>query len=266
MACTFLSWRPGTRSLQALLRMLLDRGQAHVVAGWPKRGNHDDKKRSLMRQLCRLDSTYPGGLAAYLDNAKRLLQESSSGANVYEGYTPAIPEGITLSVTSGTGRLEYFEQLGLEAARDAAFVLVAGGLGERLGYSGIKVRPYLSCCATRCTNLASVSTMPSQCSTSGKMKIVFVGVRLALAPVAATGNKRGAATAAGCSDASIHSDTQQNALVLTSSRVSFHVGAARRLRCQWKQRPTPASSTFTSSPFSRSRRRVMLPERCRWPS
>ena len=27
----------------------------------------------------------------------------------------------------------------MEAAADAAFVLVAGGLGERLGYSGIKL-------------------------------------------------------------------------------------------------------------------------------
>merc|ERR1740130_1200094 len=31
------------------------------------------------------------------------------------------------------------EKKGLEAARHAGFVLVAGGLGERLGYSGIKV-------------------------------------------------------------------------------------------------------------------------------
>lgn len=28
---------------------------------------------------------------------------------------------------------------GVEAAGEAAFVLVAGGLGERLGYSGIKI-------------------------------------------------------------------------------------------------------------------------------
>jgi hypothetical protein len=31
------------------------------------------------------------------------------------------------------------EALGLEAASRLGFVLVAGGLGERLGYSGIKV-------------------------------------------------------------------------------------------------------------------------------
>jgi UDP-sugar pyrophosphorylase len=119
--------------------MLLDQGQAHVLAFWPVKGKDDDQKRRLMRQLSKLDSTYPGGVSAYLTNAKTLLAQSSAGDNVFEGYTPAIPEGIVLSVLSGTGRLEYFEDLGLEAARDAAFVLVAGGLGERLGYSGIKV-------------------------------------------------------------------------------------------------------------------------------
>ncbi len=29
--------------------------------------------------------------------------------------------------------------VGVEASKEAAFVLVAGGLGERLGYSGIKI-------------------------------------------------------------------------------------------------------------------------------
>ncbi|KAL9250609.1 UDP-sugar pyrophosphorylase-like protein [Drosera capensis] len=32
-----------------------------------------------------------------------------------------------------------FEQAGIEEAQHAAFVLIAGGLGERLGYNGIKV-------------------------------------------------------------------------------------------------------------------------------
>lgn len=32
-----------------------------------------------------------------------------------------------------------FEDAGVKEVRKAAFVLVAGGLGERLGYNGIKV-------------------------------------------------------------------------------------------------------------------------------
>lgn len=39
-----------------------------------------------------------------------------------------------------------FEEAGVQEASQAVFVLVAGGLGERLGYSGIKVilRPFIS--------------------------------------------------------------------------------------------------------------------------
>lgn len=36
------------------------------------------------------------------------------------------------------------EEAGVREARNAAFVLVAGGLGERLGYKGIKVYAYFS--------------------------------------------------------------------------------------------------------------------------
>ena len=39
----------------------------------------------------------------------------------------------------GAERYIKFEEAGVLEARTAAFVLVAGGLGERLGYSGIKV-------------------------------------------------------------------------------------------------------------------------------
>ncbi len=37
-------------------------------------------------------------------------------------------------------KLESLDSTGVAAAEHAAFVLVAGGLGERLGYSGIKVK------------------------------------------------------------------------------------------------------------------------------
>ena len=38
-----------------------------------------------------------------------------------------------------------FEERGIKEAKHSAFVLVAGGLGERLGYSGIKVSGNLPC-------------------------------------------------------------------------------------------------------------------------
>lgn len=48
-----------------------------------------------------------------------------------------VPTGVKLDV--GTADFDAAEALGVKAVKDAAFVLVAGGLGERLGYGGIKV-------------------------------------------------------------------------------------------------------------------------------
>lgn len=48
-----------------------------------------------------------------------------------------VPSGENL--TFGDENFIEMEKRGVVEARKAAFVLVAGGLGERLGYNGIKV-------------------------------------------------------------------------------------------------------------------------------
>ena len=45
-------------------------------------------------------------------------------------------------MTYGDDDFVKFEEMGIKEAQKAAFVLVAGGLGERLGYNGIKVFLY----------------------------------------------------------------------------------------------------------------------------
>lgn len=60
-----------------------------------------------------------------------------AGVNPFEGCVPSVPEGEKLDW--GSPRFRELERAGVAAARGCAFVLVAGGLGERLGYSGIKV-------------------------------------------------------------------------------------------------------------------------------
>lgn len=54
-----------------------------------------------------------------------------------------VPTGENLMF--GDDNFTNFEEMGIKEARKAAFVVVAGGLGERLGYSGIKViyLPYI---------------------------------------------------------------------------------------------------------------------------
>lgn len=57
-----------------------------------------------------------------------------------------VPSGENL--TYGDESFVKFEEAGIREARKAVFVLVAGGLGERLGYNGIKVK--LSTSIFRC--------------------------------------------------------------------------------------------------------------------
>lgn len=122
---------------QDLLKTLLDNDQGHLFRDWPNPGVDDDDKIAFFDQLLRLDSSYPGGLEAYIQNAKRLLADSKAGKNPFDGFTPSVPTGETL--TFGDENFIKFEETGVREARKAAFVLVAGGLGERLGYTGIKV-------------------------------------------------------------------------------------------------------------------------------
>lgn len=44
-----------------------------------------------------------------------------------------------MSLEYGSTEFVGYEAAGLQAAATAGFVLVAGGIGERLGYNGIKV-------------------------------------------------------------------------------------------------------------------------------
>lgn len=92
-----------------------------------------------------MDASYPGGLSAYLSKARVLLKESADGTNPFTEFEASIPTGESLSYDSPVPddhigmTFTQAEQKGLTGIKDVAFVLVAGGLGERLGYSGIKL-------------------------------------------------------------------------------------------------------------------------------
>ncbi len=116
---------------------LCEIGQDHLFRSWPAPGESDADKRRLLRQAIALDEGYPEGLAAYVGNARRLLAASRLGSNPYEGFLTRVPAGVDLR--SGGAEILAAEELGMAEAGRLAFVLVAGGLGERLGYRGIKV-------------------------------------------------------------------------------------------------------------------------------
>lgn len=136
----------GKKALQNLIESDAEsQAQTHVYGDWPEAGIEDEGKIKLCDQLANLDSSYPGGLPAYLGKAKVLLKESADGTNPFSDFESSVPEGESLSYDSPvpdshTGMtFSEAEESGLTGIADVAFVLVAGGLGERLGYSGIKL-------------------------------------------------------------------------------------------------------------------------------
>ncbi|XP_059455608.1 UDP-sugar pyrophosphorylase [Corylus avellana] len=120
-----------------LARMLLEMGQSHLFEHWAEPGVDDEEKKGFFEQVARLNSSYPGGLTSYIKTARELLADSKAGRNPFDGFTPSVPKGEVL--TFGDNDFINFEEAGVREAQKAAFVLVAGGLGERLGYNGIKV-------------------------------------------------------------------------------------------------------------------------------
>ncbi len=120
-----------------LLTRLLALGQDQLTEDWAPPGRDVAAKRELMAGLLRADRAYPGGLDAYLSRARVLLREAREGHNPFAGFTPERPEATELSTLDA--RYRELERAGLAAAGGLGVVLVAGGLGERLGYPGIKL-------------------------------------------------------------------------------------------------------------------------------
>ena len=124
----------------AALRLLED--QKHLFADWSsvkaslETGTSiQGRDRDILDALVELDARLD--LTAYTTTAKRLLQDATNKVNPLEGWTPSVPQGDLLEAHSEQWRA--MERVGLREVGKCAFVLVAGGLGERLGYDGIKV-------------------------------------------------------------------------------------------------------------------------------
>jgi UDP-sugar pyrophosphorylase len=116
---------------------LISDGQSHLFSDWDAPGIHDEEKKQFLAGLLNAHQAYPGGLTAYARNARTLLAEAAAGANPFEGCTPSQPDLVDLSAFGP--EYDAAEAIGLKCFAETAVVLVAGGLGERLGYHGIKL-------------------------------------------------------------------------------------------------------------------------------
>ncbi|KMZ73959.1 UDP-glucose pyrophosphorylase [Zostera marina] len=120
-----------------LAKLLVKEEQSHVFLHWADPGVDDEKKKSFFSQISILNGSYPGGLISYIKNSRRLLADSKTGNNPYDGFTPSVPSGEV--ITFGDDNFMMLEAVGVKQVCKTVFVLVAGGLGERLGYKGIKL-------------------------------------------------------------------------------------------------------------------------------
>ena len=129
------------------LKLSEDCGQAHLFAGW--RGKPLDERKRLAAALVALDTSVDIG--AYVARARTLLADAAASKNALEGSAASVPtDGEFLAV--GSARAAAMEALGLEKLRSGkvGFVLVAGGLGERLGYGGVKLALPVETTTNRC--------------------------------------------------------------------------------------------------------------------
>lgn len=122
----------------AAVRDLLDLKQYQLFAKWDQPGTNDDKKKDFLDQAVTLDAYYPGGLKGYRGRVQQLAQEALANVNPLEGKTLVAPKGEELDGPQDP-RFRELEQVGLKGANKIAWVLPAGGKGERLGLkNGIK--------------------------------------------------------------------------------------------------------------------------------
>ena len=120
-----------------LVEKLIEAGQAHLFADWDPEGVNDEAKAAFLASLSKVDGSYPGGLTGYISNARKLLAEAKEGGNPFEGFVPHQPNMVDLTAFDKT--YDHYEALGQRQFGKMGVVLVAGGLGERLGYNGIKL-------------------------------------------------------------------------------------------------------------------------------
>ncbi len=122
---------------QRFVHKISNLGQQHLFASWDPPGVNNERKFAFINQLRKFDETIVGGLEGYIKRARKLLKTAKDGDSPFEGFVPEVPHGVMLQPFAAD--YQRYETLGLSSLGACGFVLVAGGLGERLGYNGIKL-------------------------------------------------------------------------------------------------------------------------------
>lgn len=114
--------------------LLASIGQQHIIDAY--NAMSDAQQKVLLESLINADAVTPGGLPDYVMRGKKLIHNAAAGISGVAG-TPIVAAGLNVPFPSA--EWESAETLGLSLLGETCFVLVAGGLGERLGSKLSKV-------------------------------------------------------------------------------------------------------------------------------
>ena len=121
---------------ESILNLLEELSQEEIISRY--RQASPEEQNDFIAQINRLNKACRGGIKGYLQRAKSLLEDSKNKVNNFNDDTIEVPDDIP-HVDIGSEEFYELDQLGFDQLKDTVFVLVAGGLGERLGYTGIKI-------------------------------------------------------------------------------------------------------------------------------
>ena len=120
---------------EQILDLLKETNQTEIIEKY--KNSKEEEKKGFIEQFNSLEKATPAGIKDYLKRAKILLEDSKNNVNPFKDYTPQVPLGFDIKV--GSEQFYELDKLGFSEIENTVFVLVAGGLGERLGYPDIKI-------------------------------------------------------------------------------------------------------------------------------
>ena len=135
--------------LKDVINLLEEVGQNEIISKLKEVSKEEQKE--FVNQINELDKACRGGIKDYIKRAKVLLANSAKKMNSFHDYKIEVPYDIP-HIKVGDEEFYELEKLGFNELKTSVFVLTAGGLGERLGYDGIKIglqtelitlRPYI---------------------------------------------------------------------------------------------------------------------------
>lgn len=97
-----------------------------------------EKIDRVLIQLATFEREYPGGLENYVSKITKLLKEYVENVTKYDGCELKAPATFHLSWDEDLDIVRQTDLKGTPHLKKCAFFLLAGGLGERMGFDGAK--------------------------------------------------------------------------------------------------------------------------------